>query len=99
MVAAFCNGSIKQVNGASPDTPLRFCQELVRDQREATASQNASNLAELEASLRLEPKRVPCGLLYDDIGSQLYDDITKLPVRILNSHRRPSLGTRSSAAL
>ena len=40
--------------------------------------ENASDIAELKAGLSLTPKHIPCGYLYDDKGSQLYDDITKL---------------------
>lgn len=40
--------------------------------------ENASDVAELKAGLSLKPKHIPCGYLYDDKGSQLYDDITKL---------------------
>lgn len=40
--------------------------------------ENASDIAELKAGLSLIPKHIPCGYLYDDRGSQLYDEITKL---------------------
>lgn len=43
-----------------------------------THFENASDIAELKAGLSLTPKHIPCGYLYDDRGSQLYDDITKL---------------------
>ena len=40
--------------------------------------ENASDVADLKAGLLLSPKHIPCGYLYDDRGSQLYDEITKL---------------------
>ena len=40
--------------------------------------QNASDIADLKSGLTLSPKHIPCGYLYDDKGSQLYEQITKL---------------------
>lgn len=40
--------------------------------------ENASDIADLKAGLQLSPKHIPCGYLYNDRGSQLYEEITKL---------------------
>ncbi len=40
--------------------------------------ENASDVADLKAGLLLSPKHIPCGYLYNDRGSQLYEEITKL---------------------
>ena len=40
--------------------------------------ENASDVADLKAGLLLSPKHIPCGYLYNDKGSQLYEEITKL---------------------
>lgn len=40
--------------------------------------ENASDIADLKAGLQLNPKHIPCGYLYNDRGSQLYEEITKL---------------------
>lgn len=43
-----------------------------------TPLENASDIADLKAGLQLSPKHIPCGYLYNDRGSQLYEEITKL---------------------
>ena len=40
--------------------------------------ENASDIADLKAGLQQKPKHIPCGYLYNDRGSQLYEEITKL---------------------
>lgn len=40
--------------------------------------ENASDIADLKAGLQQTPKHIPCGYLYNDRGSQLYEEITKL---------------------
>lgn len=40
--------------------------------------ENASDIADLKAGLQQSPKHIPCGYLYNDRGSQLYEEITKL---------------------
>lgn len=40
--------------------------------------ENASDIADLKSGLHLSPKHIPCGYLYNDRGSQLYEEITKL---------------------
>ena len=40
--------------------------------------ENASDIADLKSGLQLSPKHIPCGYLYNDRGSQLYEEITKL---------------------
>ena len=49
-----------------------------KDGRNDAHFENASDLAELKAGLSLTPKHIPCGYLYNDKGSQLYEEITKL---------------------
>lgn len=56
------------VNGQSPDN----------NRSQEARLENASDVADLKAGLLLSPKHIPCGYLYDDKGSQLYDEITKL---------------------
>ena len=48
----------------------------VIDQQEQL--ENASDIADLRAGLQQKPKHIPCGYLYNDRGSQLYEEITKL---------------------
>ncbi|DBA68320.1 TPA: hypothetical protein ACH3X2_013633 [Trebouxia sp. C0005] len=49
-----------------------------RNSSQETRLENASDVADLKAGLLLSPKHIPCGYLYDDKGSQLYEEITKL---------------------
>lgn len=56
------------VSGHSPD----------RNSSQEARLENASDVADLKAGLLLSPKHIPCGYLYDDKGSQLYEEITKL---------------------
>lgn len=53
-------------------------QSLDRNSSQESRLENASDIADLKAGLLLSPKHIPCGYLYDDKGSQLYEEITKL---------------------
>ena len=48
------------------------------DSKQQAPIENASDIADLKSGLQLSPKHIPCGYLYNDRGSQLYEEITKL---------------------
>lgn len=72
-----------EFSGQQPAEPAEKMSDVSRDSstqdgRNEAHFENASDLAELKAGLSLSPKHIPCGYLYDDKGSQLYEEITKL---------------------
>ena len=52
----------------------------IAKERVPTATLKASKAPpqDLVDGLRVDPKHIPCRFLYDDVGSQLYEQITQL---------------------
>ena len=64
---------------ASADIPTYINGQADSDDSDQQAPvENASDIADLKSGLQLSPKHIPCGYLYNDRGSQLYEEITKL---------------------
>ena len=64
---------------ARADIPSYINGQVESDDSDQQAPiENASDIADLKSGLQLSPKHIPCGYLYNDRGSQLYEEITKL---------------------
>jgi uncharacterized SAM-dependent methyltransferase len=56
----------------------------------------AATAAEVLTGLRESPKRLPCKLFYDERGSQLFEEITRLPEYYPTRAELSILETRAS---
>lgn len=63
---------------AKADIPSYINGHSDSDDSDQAPIENASDIADLKSGLQLSPKHIPCGYLYNDRGSQLYEEITKL---------------------
>ena len=64
---------------AQPETPLLPKPAQARTATLVSLDAEAAALQELRSSLQESPRQIPCKYLYDDRGSGLFEQITRLP--------------------